>query len=74
MNVQLSGFQPTTTYTVQFFNFGSVVPDLDRSVTTDGNGAALLAQPFSLIANGFVIQAQVDGVSSETVEVACQAP
>lgn len=72
-NLQLSGFQPNTTYTARITvtdGFRPIV--VDSSVTTDSNGDALLI-PFSLSVPN-TVEAEVDGVSSGTSTLACSAP
>jgi hypothetical protein len=70
VQVGLTGFAPDTTYTVLFTYVGiGPKPELTRTITTGADGTAF--DTLFSWAFGAVFEAEVDGVKSSVLQVAC---
>ncbi len=70
IDVQITGFQPNTAYPGRYTVSGEYQPDLDNTVTTDGNGNATF-DAIGVLFPGRTVEVSIGGVSSGTSTVAC---
>jgi hypothetical protein len=71
-NIQLTGFQPDTTYEALAYHNLTRREEFDVLLTTDDTGSAF-SQPYS-VGSGSTMEFVVDGVSSGPVQLTCSAP